>query len=89
MSNDLTPAKAEATESPVNFEYDGKTYTVPPSIDWPIEALEAMEDDKVITFVRSVLGPVQWTAFKSTPRKTQDFSDLMEALGKAAGISGN
>jgi hypothetical protein len=89
MSNNLTPAKAEATDQPVSFSYDGKDYTISPSSEWSLDALEAFEDEKVIRFVRLVLGPVQWAAFKSTSPKVQDFNDFMEALGEASGISGN
>ncbi|WP_405061897.1 hypothetical protein OG474_09650 [Kribbella sp. NBC_01505] len=89
MSNDLPAAKAEATDAPVTFPYGDKTYTVPPSIKWPVSALMAFEDEKIATFCRALLGPVQWTAFMSTDPDVQDISGLMEALGEASGISGN
>ena len=89
MSNDLPAAKAEATEKPVTFDFDGRAYTIAPSSEWSLDALEAFEDEKVISFVRAILVPVQWTEFKSKHRKPADLSDLMEALGEASGISGN
>jgi hypothetical protein len=93
MSNTRRPrpqaakaVKAEALETAIQFEFEGVTYTIPPTSEWSVEALEAAEDGKVITFVRSVLGPEQWAAFKAVPRKAADLDRFGDALMEAAGL---
>lgn len=65
-----------------SFKYDGEEYFVEPVGDWPIDVLEAMQDDKMVIAVRAVLGPVQWALFKQKKRTNKDFYGLTEELFK-------
>lgn len=61
-------------------------FTVPKFSRWPIDAMEALEDNKLYTALRAVLGDEQWAAFKaSTPTPVQgDVEELSNLLGQAA-----
>lgn len=85
-----TPAKAEALNESIKFEYDGESYTVAPAAEWDVEALEAFEDQKIITCVRMILGDDQWKRFKSKPRNMGDLNGLfMTMQAQLVGPSGN
>lgn len=84
-----TPAKSEAVNAPVEFEFDGETYTVPPSKEWDLDALEAFESGRVLTFIASILGKDQYATFRKVPRKVADAEALFDAIQEALGIAGN
>jgi hypothetical protein len=84
-----TPAKAEATKVRPAFTFDGVKYSVDNTMDWDLEVLEAVEDDKIVSIVRALLGPDQWAKFKAKPRKVADLNDLFQAIAKAVGLQGN
>lgn len=86
MSNTV---KAEAKNTKPTFTFDGVKYTVDNTMDWDLEVLEAVEDDKIVTIVRALMGPDQWAQFKSKPRKVTDLNALFEAIAKAVGLKGN
>ena len=85
----MTAAKSEAKKRNHFFVYDGEKYEVAPTSEWDLDVLEAVEDDKAIAIVRSLLGPEQWAKFKSKPRKVDDLNKLFQAIAKAVGLSGN
>lgn len=85
----VTPVKAEAIGTPVQFEYDGDTYAVAPANEWDLDVLEAFEEGRILATVRSLLGEAQWKTFRAKPRNVQALADLFEALQAALGISGN
>lgn len=82
---DPTPAKAEAFSTDTELDFDGEHYVVAPATDWSLDALEAFEDGKMITFLRELLGPEQWATFKAKPRKSADVEGLANALMGASG----
>jgi hypothetical protein len=84
-----TPAKAEALGENVDVEYDGETYSIPPTSEWDLDALEAYEDGKVLATVRSVFGDAQWSKFRQKRRTAADLTKLVEAMQTALGIQGN
>lgn len=84
-----SPAKAEATDADVTFDYDGTTYTIPATKDWDLDVLEAYEDGKIAATVKAVLGAKQYATFRSVPRKVSDLADLFQSLQTAVGIAGN
>lgn len=86
MSNTV---KAEATKAKASFTFDGVKYSVDSTMDWDLEVLEAVEDDKIVTIVRTLMGPEQWAKFKAKPRKVADLNALFEAIAKAVGLQGN
>ncbi|GAA2843898.1 hypothetical protein Acy02nite_68460 [Actinoplanes cyaneus] len=82
-------ARAEATDQPTTFVYDGETYTIAPSKDWDLDALDAMEEGQIVKPVKLILGTEQWATFKAKRRTIGDLNDMFEALQKAAGLAGN
>jgi hypothetical protein len=84
-----TPAKAEATKVRPSFTFDGVKYSVDNTMEWDLEVLEAVEDDKIVSIVRALLGPDQWAKFKAKPRKVTDLNELFQAIAKAVGLQGN
>lgn len=77
----------------VAFEWRGDTYSVPRYKDWPIDALEALEDNRIYATLRTLLGPAQWAAFKgSDPAPTSEdvvtFSELVAQVAASVGSLG-
>lgn len=85
----MTAAKNEVAKIKPTFTYDGVKYTVDDTMDWDISVLEAVEDNKIVSIVRELLGPDQWEKFKIKPRKVADLNELFEAIAKAVGLKGN
>lgn len=95
MSKDAKKlAEDDTSESgTVAFEWRDLTFTVPRYKDWPIDALEALEDNRIYATLRSLLGPSQWAAFKrSEPAPTGEdvvaFSELLAQVASSVGSLG-
>lgn len=85
-----TPAVvAEALGQPIEFEFGGVEYAIENTEKWPYEALVALEEGRLVTFLRMVLGEDQHEAFRATAPAVEDVNGLVEAMQAAAGISGN
>jgi hypothetical protein len=85
----MTAAKAEATKKKASFEYDAETYTIASTKEWGIDVIEAIEDEKIVSAIRAILGDKQWANFKKKPRTVDDLNTLFEHISKAAGLQGN
>ncbi|OZV74768.1 hypothetical protein CA850_29770 [Micromonospora echinospora] len=83
-----TAAKAEATGQSQTFEHDGVTYSVPPTSEWDMDAMEAYERDHIVTCVRLILGPEQFEKFKpkGTKRTLGDLNALFDKIQKATDV---
>ncbi len=80
--------KAEAVEeTTVSFEYDGVEYVLDRDAINDVDVIEAFEDNKVATALRTILGPEQWAAFKSRKRTMTELGELSVALFAAFGTS--
>lgn len=77
-------AKDEAFAKETIFSYDGLEFIVAPASDWSLDALEAFEDQRMISFLRELLGPEQWASFKEKPRTSADVEGLVNALMEAS-----
>lgn len=82
-------AAHEALGEAIPFTYDGVDYTVPPTSEWELDVLEAFEDGRFIAFLRKVLGPEQYAAYKKRHPKVADLEPFVVAVQKALGIEGN
>lgn len=85
----LATASDAEVPATVDIDYKGLAFTIPVSAQWPYETLEAFEDGKLASFIRALLGPEQHAAFKATKPKVVDVTDLVQAIQKGLGISGN
>lgn len=89
VASKAAAVKAEALETAVPFTYDGESYTIAPSKDWDLDALEAFEDGRIAACVRLVLGADQWRQFRAKQRTIGDLNGLFAKAQEAAGIEGN
>ncbi|WNT44333.1 tail assembly chaperone [Microbacterium phage Mabodamaca] len=83
------PIAAEALAADIAFTFEGHEYTVPPSSEWSIDALEAYENGRILAMLRDVLDEDVFAAFRSRHKKVAELNAFMEAIQKAQGISGN
>lgn len=85
----ITAAQAEAQGTTIPFDFNGETYEVLPTTEWPWSAMAAFEDGKVATFVRLVLAGDSHDRFLATNPTVSDGAALVEAMQAAMGIAGN
>jgi hypothetical protein len=85
----MTAAKAEATKKKHTFVHDGENYSIATTKEWGIDVIEAIEDEKIVSAIRAILGDKQWATFKNKPRTVDDLNSLFESISKAAGLQGN
>lgn len=78
--------KSAALSTAIDVEFEGETYSIPPAEEWSLDVLEAFEDGKVATMVRSLVGPAQYATFRSVPRTTKDLGRFVEAIQGALGL---
>lgn len=78
--------KTEAEDLPIKCNYDGESYELPAAKFWPLEALEAQEENRVVGMLRSLLGEDQYKKFRSKPRVLQDIADFMDVVNAAAEV---
>ena len=71
----------------VSVEWGEQTFTVPAQSAWPVDVWEALEDGRMVSALRGMLGPAQWKAFKATrPAPVlADMSVLADRIAKACG----
>jgi len=74
-------AQAEQSSEPLELEYGGQVYTLPPNL--PLTALEAMEENRIVAFLRACLG-TEWDAFAAN-FNTADLESLADALAEMYG----
>lgn len=84
-----TPAAVEVAEDTVPVVYNGTTFHVPTSSDWPYDALVALEDGHIAAFLRTVLGEEQHEAFVALKPRVRDLEAFVTSLQEAQGIAGN
>jgi hypothetical protein len=83
----LNAIKEEAADPNVKvFTYDGEQWTMKPTDEWDIEVFEMIEDSKLVSAVREILGAKQWARFKSKKRKVKDFSDIYDKIQEVMGV---
>lgn len=82
---DVNVAAAEAKGEGIPVEYDGHTYTIPPSSKWDIDAIEAAELGQVVRSTKMILGAEQWAEFRKTHRTLGDLEKFMEAVSELTG----
>ncbi len=89
MSSKPNTAKSEALNTDLEVGYKGVTYRLKPAMLWSVEAMECLEEGRVVLGLRAILGGAdsdQWTAFKSeTGANMNDVVALFEAIKDATG----
>jgi hypothetical protein len=84
----VPPKSRTDNATTVTVPWRGRTFTVPPQPQWPVEVWESLEDGKFVAVLRAILGPAQWETFKSSspPPVLADMSALTDAIAKASGF---
>jgi hypothetical protein len=77
------PTKNDATGDSVAVEYNGETYQVPPTEEWDLAVLEAIDENKMTTALRALLGADQYVTFRKTNTKVKALGEFMDVAGKA------
>lgn len=85
--SDATPvaAEAEATGSPLLFEWGGEQFEIQPRDAWSLETIEAAESGRYASAVRGLVGERQWARLKR--QKGVNPVDLFVALTAALGFA--
>lgn len=83
------PVKAEALGESFSVDFDGVAYTIEPATEWDLDVLEAIEDGKMTTALRTLLGREQWATFKAKRRTAADLGTFYSAVEQAIGAPGN
>lgn len=69
-----------------SFEFDGQTYVIPSQNKFPLDAVEAMENGKVVTFVRALLGETKYKILRKTCHTVEDLEKFVEAAFAAVDL---
>lgn len=79
--------KPEVLDDPdVVVEWNDRKWIVPTPDAWDVEASEAAENGKAITFLKMLLGRKQWAKFLAGDRRgTKDAGELMGLIMEAIG----
>ncbi len=92
MRIDISSAKAaeaEAQDESHVIVFKGTEITLPPSVEMmPIDAIEAQEAGQVVGFIRGLVTPEDWDAFKAHRPNMHDLELLATAIGKVYGFEG-
>lgn len=93
---DKTPAQVEAegTDDTITLTWDGLEIDIPASAeDLDLDALEALENGKAITFMRHLVGSTrydqvrrQWQKDHGRKPKPRDMTPFMEEVAKTYGF---
>jgi hypothetical protein len=89
-----TPTQAEAEGTPIVVDWEGVELTVPASVqDWDLDTLEAFEQGRAITAIKSLLGDDGYKqatdAFQAKHGrkvKVRDVEGLMSTVAGAYGF---
>ncbi|MGW5773108.1 hypothetical protein ACWEVY_28650 [Streptomyces longwoodensis] len=79
---ELEAGEAEANGVVVEVEHNGRTYTLPSPLDYPVDVVFAENDFEA---VRIVLGEAQWQEYRKSKPTIRDFQLFNEKINKAAG----
>lgn len=90
------PAASEVAGEDIQFDYDGHTFTLPASTDdWPLDAVEALENGRAVTALKALIGQAQYAAWsRHVQRKTgaapkaRHAGELLEAIANEYGFVG-
>lgn len=81
------PLKAEAQSDSVGFEFRGIALTAPMGDAYPLAAIEAYEEGKMVSFVRVMLGSDQMRKLQTELKTLKDLRELAEAMTAAQDTS--
>jgi hypothetical protein len=81
----MTTKKNDAIGKFHVVEFNGETYAVPPADDWDLDVLEAIDESRMTTALRALLGDEQYVKFRTTNKKVRDLGEFFTTAGKKVG----
>lgn len=79
------PAKNDATGDSHKITFRSQTFDVPPAEDWDLDVLEAIDESRMTSALRALLGEAQYEKFRAKNKKVRDLREFFEVAGKAVG----
>jgi hypothetical protein len=77
--------RAEVSDEPIDFDFDGDSFTFKPSDATSLDFLAALEDEELIKACRLLLGREQATKLFHG-RSVTDLMPFFDAMGEAADV---
>lgn len=81
----MTAKKNDALAVNHKVEFNGETYEVAPAEEWDLDVLEAIDEGRMTTALKSLIGDEQYATFRVTNRKVKDLGAFFETAGKVVG----
>lgn len=80
-------ARSEAAGVAFAFLFDGVEFTIPPTKEWPLAAMDSLADGAVGDAMRVLLGPAQYQTLKDHGATLGDVETLFGALAAGQGLT--
>ena len=77
------PTKNDATSTPTTVKFGNANYSIPPAEDWDIDVLEAIDDQRMTSALKALLGAEQYAEFRTRHTKVRELSEFFEAATSA------
>ena len=79
------PTKNDTTGERITFQFNGDAYKIPPSDEWDIDVLEAIDDQRLTHALRALLGDDQYATFRAKNKTVKSLGDFMKRAGEKVG----
>lgn len=81
----MSAIKDEVNGKPTEITYKDERFEIAPTSRWSLDALEAFEDGKTITFLRHLLGD-DYARFRRVAHEVGDLESFFVAVQEAMGL---
>ncbi|MEU8948780.1 hypothetical protein [Streptomyces sp. NPDC048489] len=81
-ADELAAVEAEATDTRTVVEHNGKSYSIPSAMEFPLEVILAENEIEALAII---LGEGQWETYRSTRPTIRDFQEFSEKVNRASG----
>jgi hypothetical protein len=82
---DILRAEAEGAE-PIVFTFRDIEFTIPPAPTWPLEAMEAREQGRLMAFLFNLFGAEQYKRLKEACKTFADLNEFLAEMLSAMGV---
>lgn len=81
-------AAAEAKSAPFPFTYKGADYEVPPSTEWPVDAIDRLSRGELGPALAALLGQDTYAKLCAAGLVMGELNVLFEQIGETSGLGG-
>lgn len=78
--------KTEALNEEIVFTFKDEEFVLPPHTTWPLDALEAYEEGKILKLLKAVFGDEQYGRIKNVCANWPELNEFVVAAFQAAGV---